>query len=249
MGAEARVAIAEDLVLDFSGLFTGEPPEKQAPESPVEPFLGAGEYKTLTEPQKPVDGLTEGLEGQQAKKLYLDAQREREDHQRSLEAYRAYQENTKRSEQLQSEILKGIKAGEDVYSLFLKAAKAISLMTSNSVFYSQIEDDTRSIYGRGLNYKPPLQKELQGDRDGQPGAHKESHRSPQADNSGACDHDRTASGERSVKARSFLIGFTDLGATLAPAFRGNSRPEHGEKTGERMPRDITATMKRYEIDY
>lgn len=161
MGAEARVAIAEDLVLDFSGLFTGEPPEKQAPESPVEPFLGAGEYKTLTEPQKPVDGLTEGLEGQQAKKLYLDAQREREDHQRSLEAYRAYQENTKRSEQLQSEILKGIKAGEDVYSLFLKAAKAISLMTSNSVFYSQIEDDTRSIYGRGLNYKPPLQKALQ----------------------------------------------------------------------------------------
>ena len=160
MGAEARVAIAEDLVLDFSGLFTGEPPEKQAPESPVEPFLGAGE-KTLTEPQKPVDGLTEGLEGQQAKKLYLDAQREREDHQRSLEAYRAYQENTKRSEQLQSEILKGIKAGEDVYSLFLKAAKAISLMTSNSVFYSQIEDDTRSIYGRGLNYKPPLQNELQ----------------------------------------------------------------------------------------
>lgn len=238
MGAEARVAIAEDLVLDFSGLFTGEPPEKQAPESPVEPFLGAGEYKTLTEPQKPVDGLTEGLEGQQAKKLYLDAQREREDHQRSLEAYRAYQENTKRSEQLQSEILKGIKAGEDVYSLFLKAAKAISLMTSNSVFYSQIEDDTRSIYGRGLNYKPPLQKELQE-------AQTRLQRLTEAEKR----ETETDSRERSVKARSFLIGFTDLGATLAPAFRGNSRPEHGEKTGERMPRDITATMKRYEIDY
>ena len=161
MGVEAKVAIAEDLILDFSGLFSAEPEEKRPSKSPVEPFLGAGEYKTITEPQKPVDGLTEGLEGQQAKKLYLDAQREREDHQRSLEAYRAYQENTKRSEQLQSEILKGIKAGEDVYSLFLKAAKAISLMTSNSVFYSQIEDDTRSIYGRGLNYKPPLQNELQ----------------------------------------------------------------------------------------
>ena len=161
MGVEAKVAIAEDLILDFSGLFSAEPEEKRPSKSPVEPFLGAGEYKTLTEPQKPVDGLPEGLEGQQAKKLYLDAQREREDHQRSREAYRAYQENTKRSEQLQSEILKGIKAGEDVYSLFLKAAKAISLMTSNSVFYSQIEDDTRSIYGRGLNYKPPLQNELQ----------------------------------------------------------------------------------------
>lgn len=159
MGAEARVAIAEDLVLDFSGLFTGEPPEKQAPESPVEPFLGAGEYKTLAEPQKPVEGLTEGLEGQRVKKLYLDAQREREDHRRSLEVYRRYQENTKTSEQLQSEILKGIKAGEDVYSLFLKAAKAISLMTSNSLFYSQAEADLIAIYGRGLQQKPPLQRE------------------------------------------------------------------------------------------
>ena len=161
MGAEARGAIAADLVLDFSGLFTGEPPEKQAPESPVEPFLGAGEYKTLTEPQKPVDGLTEGLEGQQAKKLYLDAQREREDHQRSLEVYRRYQENTKTSEQLQTDILKGLKAGEDVYSLFLKAAKAIALMTSNSLFYSQAEADLIAIYGRGLQEKPPLQMELQ----------------------------------------------------------------------------------------
>jgi len=85
---ETKAAIAEDLVLDFSGLFTGEPPEKEAPESPVEPFLGAGEYKTITEPQKPVEGLTEGLEGQQAKKLFLDTQREREDHKRSLEVYK-----------------------------------------------------------------------------------------------------------------------------------------------------------------
>lgn len=53
MGAEARVAIAEDLVLDFSGLFTGEPPEKQAPESPVEPLLGAGEYES----KSPQNGL------------------------------------------------------------------------------------------------------------------------------------------------------------------------------------------------
>ena len=138
MGAEARVAIAEDLVLDFSGLFSGIIQGKQDPESPVEPFLGDGEYKTITEPQKPAERLTEGLEGQQAKKLFLDTQREREDHQRSLEVYRAYQENIKASSQLQTEILKGLKAGEDVYSLFLKAAKAISLMTSNSLFYSQI---------------------------------------------------------------------------------------------------------------
>lgn len=161
MGAETRIAVAEDIVLDFAGLFSPIEGEKQAPESPVEPFLGAGEYKTLTEPQKPVDGLTEGLEGQQAKKLYLDAQREREDHQRSLEVYRHYQENIKTSGQLQTDILKGVQAGTDIYSLFLKAAKAISLMTSNSLFYSQIEADIEAIYGRGLQHKPPLQKALQ----------------------------------------------------------------------------------------
>ena len=167
-GAERAVAISDNVVLDFSGLFSAEPIEKAPSKSPVEPLLSGGQYKTLTEQEKPVEGLKTGLNGipqkeppEQAKILLLNTQREREDHQRSLEAYRAYQENTKRSEQLQSEILKGIKAGEDVYSLFLKAAKAISLMTSNSVFYSQIEDDTRSIYGRGLNYKPPLQNELQ----------------------------------------------------------------------------------------
>lgn len=88
-----------------------------------------------------------------------DTQREREDHQRSLEVYRAYQENIKASSQLQTAILKGLKAGEDVYSLFLQAAKAISLMTSNSLFYSQAEADLIAIYGRGLQQKPPLQRE------------------------------------------------------------------------------------------
>lgn len=158
MGAETRIAVAEDIVLDFAGLFSPIEGEKQAPESPTEP---AGEYKTITEPQKPAERLTEGLEGQQAKKLYLDTQREREDRQRSLEVYRTYQENIKTSSHLQTEILKGLKAGEDVYSLFLKAAKAISLMTSNSLFYSQIEADIEAIYGRGLQHTPPLQKELQ----------------------------------------------------------------------------------------
>ena len=91
----------------------------------------------------------------------MKTQREREAEQRSLEVYKTYQENIKTSSQLQTDILKGVKAGEDVFSLFLKAAKAVSLMTSNTVFYSQIEADLTAIYGRGLLYKPPLQKELQ----------------------------------------------------------------------------------------
>lgn len=60
MGAETRIAVAEDIVLDFAGLFSPIEGEKQAPESPTEPFLRAGEYKTITEPQKPAERLTEG---------------------------------------------------------------------------------------------------------------------------------------------------------------------------------------------
>ena len=98
-------------------------------------------------PQKPVQGQINGLEREQAKQLFLQATREQEDHRRSLEVYRTYQENIKTSSTLQTQILKGLKAGEDVYSLFLKAAKAISLMTSNTVFYSQNDREDPAIKG------------------------------------------------------------------------------------------------------
>jgi hypothetical protein len=152
-----RVTITDNVILDFTGLFSQE----EAPESPVEPLLGAGEINNPIEPQKPVQGQINGLEREQAKQLFLQASREQEDYRRSLEVYRTYQENIKTSSTLQTQILKGLKAGEDVYSLFLKAAKAISLMTSNSVFYSQTEEDLKAIYGRGLQEKPPLQIELE----------------------------------------------------------------------------------------
>lgn len=152
-----RVTITDNVILDFTGLFSQE----EATESPVEPLLGAGAINNPIEPQKPVQGQINGLEREQAKQLFLQASREQEDHRRSLEVYRTYQENIKTSSTLQTQILKGLKAGEDVYSLFLKAAKAISLMTSNSVFYSQTEEDLKAIYGRGLQEKPPLQIELE----------------------------------------------------------------------------------------
>ena len=158
---EEKVAIADDLILDFSGLFDVVETAPEPPESPVETFLESGRGNIPETPQKPVERQNNGLESQQAALLLLQATREAEDHKRSLEVYRTYQENIKTSSQLQTEILKGIKAGEDVYSLFLKAAKAVSLMTSNTVFYSQIEADLIAIYGRGLQEKPPLQKELQ----------------------------------------------------------------------------------------
>lgn len=133
-------------------------PVKTPQKIQIETFYGAGEYKTTTEPKKPSERLTEGLEREQAKRLF---EREKEDHRKSLEVYQTYQENTKISELLRADILKGTKAGDDIYSLFLKAIKTISLMTHDDHFYSQIKEDVRVIYGRGLQEKPVLQMEIQ----------------------------------------------------------------------------------------
>lgn len=130
-----------------------------APKKPSETLKGEGEYKTPIEVKKPLETLTEGLEG--INKLQREADRKKQDIDRSLAICREYQQNIKTSSQLQTEILKGARAGEDIYSLFLKAVKAISLMTSNTVFYSQLEGDIRAIYGQGLLDPLPLQIELQ----------------------------------------------------------------------------------------
>jgi hypothetical protein len=139
--------------------FKREQEKKQAPESPTEPRKASGEYKTIADDKKPLETIVEGLEG--IHKLQRQADAKKMDIDRSLAICREYQQNIKTSSQLQTEILKGTKAGESVYSLLLKACKAISLMTSNSVFYSQLEGDIRAIYGQGLLDPLPLQIELQ----------------------------------------------------------------------------------------
>lgn len=77
-----------------------------------------------------------------------------------LEVYKEYQKNTMISGQLQTEILKGVKSGENVYNLFLKAVKAISVMTSNDLFYNQVEADINAIYGEGFHHQIPLQNRI-----------------------------------------------------------------------------------------
>ena len=144
--------------LDFSRLdklafldFIDDDIKNRPATMPSEPLLEGGQGKTTPETEKPAEGLTGGerqLQGQ------ADANK------RALEAYQTYQQNIKTSGQLQSEILKGIKQGESVYNLFLKAAKAISLMTANTLFYSQLEADIKVIYGEGLLEPIPLEWEL-----------------------------------------------------------------------------------------
>lgn len=129
--------------------------EKQPSTTPTEPLLEGEEYKTA-EQEHALKRQIEGLGSLQRKANQNKAKADQ-----TLEVYRAYQENIKRSEQLQTDILKGVQAGTDIYSLFLKAVQAISCMTSNGLFYSQLEGDIRAIYGVGLQEAPALQIELQ----------------------------------------------------------------------------------------
>ncbi|MBD5128657.1 MAG: hypothetical protein HDT43_01845 [Ruminococcaceae bacterium] len=71
-----------------------------------------------------------------------------------------YQRDILLSDSLRCEINIGLKAGEDIYTLFLKAAKAISLITSDMAFYEVARKDLLSIYGKGLNNPSVLQIEL-----------------------------------------------------------------------------------------
>jgi len=108
--------------LAFAG-FTETPTEKQPSKTPLEPFLGAEEYKTPPKEENALEGQINGLEGIPILQRQADANKA--DRERALAVYREYQSNIKVSSQLQTDILKGAKRGEDIYSLFLKLERLI----------------------------------------------------------------------------------------------------------------------------
>ena len=135
--------------LDLSTLSKLRTDTPQKPQkSPFKPILPKGDNNTPTNSKKT-----------EIKGLY-ELQRMQTEQARYKAVCKEYQQNIKTSELLQTDILKGARAGEDIYSLFLKAVKAISLMTANSLFYSQLEGDIKTIYGKGLLHAPALQIEL-----------------------------------------------------------------------------------------
>ena len=76
-------------------------------------------------------------------------------------AYQSWLRNAHLTEELQGQIVHGIKAGESVQSLLLKCAKALSLTTNNSIFYHEIEKELFSVYGEALGQPESLTLELQ----------------------------------------------------------------------------------------
>lgn len=156
-GTRQRANLADNVVLDYSGLFSQE---KQAPKSPVDAVSQDNAGNLSSQKEKPATGRIEGLEREQARSLTLQAKKGKEDREEALRICREYQANTAKSQLYQSDILKGIKAGENIYSLFLKAAKIISFMTNNSLFYTQAEKDIIAIHGAGLQEQEALTIEL-----------------------------------------------------------------------------------------
>ena len=102
---------------------------------------------------------------EKSKSLLNDVKKGGEIAEMSARICREYLDNVSATDALQADILKGIKAGEDFYHLFLKAVKAISLMTSNPQFYNQIKRDCRTLYGGIFNNQEPLVEMLEETRD------------------------------------------------------------------------------------
>lgn len=143
--------------LDFRAI-RGDPTEKPL-ESPTTALNGLDDIKPL-EPVKTAQKAPERTE--QAGRLLTQYEQEQAEHERILAVYKEYQHNIKESGDLRTAILKGAKVGEPPVALLLKAVKCISLMTGDTVFYSQLEGDIVSMYGAGLLEPEPLELELKG---------------------------------------------------------------------------------------
>jgi hypothetical protein len=150
--------------LDFTAI-RGNLAEKPL-ESPVAAFVERDSKEVPVEPKTPQKAPQRATEGTEtAGRLLAQYRQEKAEHERTLEVYREYQKNIRESGSLRTDILKGAKAGEPPVALLLKAVKCISLMTGDTVFYSQLEGDIKSIYGAGLLEPEPLKIEIQETRE------------------------------------------------------------------------------------
>lgn len=114
-------------------------PKKQGCESDITPFLEINHSSTPENKENATAGEYGANSGVSI--LQRESDERKAEKERYKRAYSEYGKNIKASEAGRSEILKGVKNGEDLTTLFLKAAEVISLMTGDKVFYSQISAD------------------------------------------------------------------------------------------------------------
>lgn len=153
-----------NMQLDFTAI-RGEPIEKPL-ETTVTAFNELSGVSISVNSKSPSEGKIAPNTGEiQARRLAIQYQQEQAEKERTREMYREYQKNIIISGSLRTEIIKGARTGEPLVALLLKAVKCISIMTSDTLFYSQIEEDIKSIYGAGLLEKEPLELEIKDTRE------------------------------------------------------------------------------------
>lgn len=109
-----------------------------APEHDIR-ALELGEVNSTGKPRKPATDAQRAPES-----IPHNLRKEAEERELMRQAYKGYQENIRRSETLRSEIIKGLRKGEELGDLFLKAIECISTMTGDRAFYTQCRELAQS---------------------------------------------------------------------------------------------------------
>lgn len=144
--------------LDFTAL--NNIPLQGAKKGLKESLESVGE-NTAIQPKKSDTEQNRGLNveaGSGALRRLESEKKEREQHR---QVYATYQENMKRAGMLRTDITKGIETGEEPIAILLKAIECISLMTGDTIIYTQSKEAILAIYGWGLSQPAPLSIELE----------------------------------------------------------------------------------------
>lgn len=146
------------IALDFSSLnsIKQAPTAQTRPEPPVESKIEPPPIpdtpKQENAPQRRTEREKSKAKGK-ADAFFLEAPEEPP----KVDPEKEYLKARLQCSQLQAEILKQLRAGEDIYSLFLQAMKAISLLTGEDITYTVAEKELKAVYGYGLERPPVLQ--------------------------------------------------------------------------------------------
>lgn len=135
----------EPLKLDFSAIRGDTESRQEASQDGTKSGEGLLYSDHGNAVQNAATSPTEGNEGAEwMAKMYAQ---EQADHERAAGVYREYQENIRRAGHIRTELLKGAESGEPLDGLLLKAARCISLMTADDLFYRLIK---RELEARGF---------------------------------------------------------------------------------------------------
>lgn len=147
--------MANDLEKALSWLEDEDTQKEKRAKMPVEPRKQRGTMFYTSEntnaPQSEIEALN---------KLQRKIDKKQDEKAEISAIFKQYQESTRVTGKLRTDILKGITAGENIYKLFLLAAKAIALATNDPGYYSMVEKSLLAVHGEGLGERGAIEIEL-----------------------------------------------------------------------------------------